>query len=249
MEYFLCFIEFLNVYFRPILLVIGSCLAIYLGVQKFGSKITAQYTVSDSTYTTQHISNIVLTNKKDKPQSIWAIFALFNKDYQLELDKFNPPLILKPYESISIKLPEYSSLSIGGDEYKPDFFGEVAIYADVGERLLKCSEQNKKDVLSNFKHISKQKIQFNGHVYNHRVTYIIDYLFDGKVSTAFVCGGFITNEWDFSPNHLGNKEISSRQLESFLKMNGFDKVFSNYHCYKVNYPHTEFVFAKKLEDA
>ena len=225
--------------------MITSFFAIYFAIQKFGNKVSAQYTVSMDLYTSEHISNIVLSNKKDKTLNIWSVHALFEKEYQLELDKFDPPLILKPYESVSVSLPKYSSASIGSDVFNPDFMSpHLEIYADIGDKLLKCSQHSKKDQLKNFKHISKQNTQFNGHIYNDRVSYILSYYYEETLHTAFICRGLITNEWSFSPNHLGNKEFTAKEIEYFLVQYGFDELFANYHCYEVNYPRTKLVFFK-----
>lgn len=245
-----CIFGFLNLYFKPVLLIISGCFAIYFAIQKFGNKVTAQYTFSMGLYTSDRISSVVLANKKDKTISVWSIHAVFDKEYQLELDKFDPPIVIKPYESTSFTLPEYSSATIGSDEFQLDYLDRnIELYIDIGHKLIKCSKQFKSDYLQIFTHISKHNLTFNGHIYNDRVSYILSYYYDDKLHTAFICGGMVTNEWEFRPNHLGNKEVTANQLENFLINEGFDSVFTNYQCYKVNFPRTELVFRKKAPSA
>lgn len=237
--------EFLNTYFRPILLISASCFAVYFSIQKFGNKITVQYKFSMGLYSCDRISNVVIANNKDKTINIWSLRAIFDNEYQLELDTFDPPLILKPYESMSLVLPEYSKATIGSDDFQLNCFDRnIKIYMDIGDKLIECCKQEKKGCLQEFTHIDKHSSTFNGHIYNDRVSYILVYLYEGTLYTAFICGGLITNEWEFTPNYLGDKELSINELKSFIIDNNFDSIFSNYTCYKVDFPSTEVVFSK-----
>lgn len=241
--------DFLNTYFRPILLITGTGFGIYFSLQKVGTKIAAEYKVSKSRFCAQHISNIVLSNKKDKTISIWSIHAVFDKDFKLELDKFDPPKILKAYETVSLLLPKYSSLGINGDNFIPDYFrGNVSLYIDTGDKFIKCKEEIKKDFLNFYTPINRNSYKFNGHVFDESVAFILNYFYSDKSYTAFICkSGFIGNEWQFGLNHLGDNEITEITIEWFVKQYGFDKLFTNYLCFKVNYPETTLAFKKELE--
>jgi len=241
-------IGFLNEYFRPLILITASCFTIFFAFQKFSKKITAQSTVSMGLFSDKYISNVVLTNKRDNVVSIWSICAVFDKDNCLELDKFNPPIILKSYETISLPFPKYSSLSINGDKYKPHFIsGKVELYIDDGNKMMKCEQQFKSDNLDIFTKVSKNIATFNGHVFDDTVGYFISYFYEEKSHTAFVSNsGFISNEWGFSPNHFGDEVVTPQLIDWFMKHHDFDKIFSNYVVFKVNYPNYKEVLSKSV---
>jgi len=229
----------------------GSVLAIYFGFQKITNKVIARYTASMNLFSSEYISNVVLINKRDKVVSICSLNAVFEKNYSLELNTFDPPLILKPYESISISLPKFTSLSIANDAYHPDYIGgKLDLYIDTGVKIIKCQKQYTSNDLNVFTKVSKHTSSFNGHVYNKSVKYFISYFYDRKNYTAFVTeSGIIDNEWNFSPNNFGQKNITPQKIDHFLKYHHFDKLFSNYVIFKVNYPNYHEVLRKgsKLE--
>jgi len=245
-DFFSLINDFINEYFKSFFVLISTVLGIYFAQEKIRTKVTVFPTFTKGLYIADYISNVVITNKKDKAVSVWSVHALFEKQYQLELDKFDPPLILKPYESISISLPSYSTASIDSDEFEHDLVNQhLEFYIDIGDKLLKCNHQTKQNLLNGFTHMSKQRALFNGHVFNGRVSYILAYHYKSTLYTAFICGGMITNEWEFHPSHLGNKDLSAEEIKEFLLKSGLSDTFDNYQCYKVNFPKTELVFSKK----
>jgi hypothetical protein len=91
--------------------------------------------------------------------------------------------------------------------------------------------------------------KFNGHVFDETVAYIIAYYYQGKSYTAFIAeSGIISNEWDFSPNHLGNS-VNMGTIRSFINQYGFHGLFSNYECFKVDYPKINLAFKKEEKPA
>lgn len=169
-------IQSMDIYFKPILVVLVSIFAIYFAIQKIGNKIVARYEISTELFSAEYISNIVLSNKKDKTISVWSIHAVIDKDVQLELIKFNSPLILKAYEANSISLPKYSNLYLNNKEITPEFlFSNLKIHVDIGNKLVECKDERRKNTLNNFSKISKSVKKFNGHVYNENVLYILAY--------------------------------------------------------------------------
>jgi len=171
------------------------------------------------------------------------------KDQQLELKKFDPPLILKPYETVSISFSKYSALYLGSDIVLPEFmFSHMKLYVDIGNKLVECLEERRQNSLECFSQITKSTIEFNGHVFNESVGYILCYFYDEKPHVAFIDkSGLIGNEWDFACNHLGKKNASVDDVKEFLNVGGLGTIFSNYLCFKVAYPKTELVFKKSID--
>ena len=227
------------------LYIIMAIFALYFYIQKIQKKVVAQFNVSWQLFSEPYISKLVLTNKKDNTLTIWSAHATIYKDIRVELDVFDPPLVLKPYETLSISLPKYSTLLLNGEEYDPNYsFESTKIYLDIGSKDLVCESEVKKDVLHHYREAKKYTAHFNGHVYNKTVAFILVYSLEGTVYTAFIAeNGAIGNEWDFVPNHLGNT-VSVSEIKLMLRQFGYDKLFSTITCFAVNFPKTAIAFRK-----
>ena len=243
-------IQFLNFYFRPLLICFASAFAIYFACLKIGNKVTARYEVSNGIFFEEYISKIVLANKKDKPVSIWSIHVVFEKDLQLELDKFNPPLVLKPFETTGISLTKYSELHIGSDTFMPRYIHrDIKLYADIGDSLLELGSEVRKNSLSVFSEIAKSTRLFNGHVYNSDVAYFLCYYYDDSEHTAFIDkSGIIGNEWGFRYNNIGKSNPTPKEVEKFLVDAGLSEIFTNYFCVKTEATKDVIVFRKKISE-
>ena len=242
-------IEHINYYFRPILVVVGALVGLLLASKKLGYKISFRYTYSVGHFTEKYISNVVLTNHKDKNIGIWAIYAVLDKDLVLKLSEFDPPLNLKPYETMGIVLPKYSSLYIGADKYEPKFYSEMMeILVDVGDKNVKCEAIEKIDNTSCYKKIQKSIDKFDGHVLNHNVAYIMQYELQGKIRTAFISkSGMIGNEWDFPHIRIENEEVNPKTIKNVLTEFELNQIYSSIICYSVGEHGLEFEFEMHSE--
>lgn len=166
------------VYILPIL---GSVIALYFARQKLTKKVLVQYKISFDWSSQTHISTLTITNKRDNTLCIWGIYATIHNDIRIELESFDVPKILKPYEAIMISLPKFSSLTVGNDEYKPNYsIDDTKIYLDIGSKLLQCDIEIKKDLLASHRKANKHIYKFGKHVYNKNVAYILVYFFQEK---------------------------------------------------------------------
>ncbi|ROQ24859.1 hypothetical protein [Gallaecimonas pentaromativorans] len=225
-------IAFLNDYFRPILLLLSSAFAVYFAYKKIGNKVSAQFSIGSSSFTPMHIREIVLSNKKDKPVNIYAVHAVFHNDLWLELERFSPPKVLRAYESISLSMSPYSCLSVGSDEYDPDFTN-ANIYIESDEKVIECESRYRSDFLHKYSKISIKRCSYNGFIYDETVSFILVYILDGSLKTAFIHkSGYIGNEWEFTPNHLG-EDATALNILSMIKSYKFDSIFNSYSIYKV----------------
>lgn len=244
MEYINPIIDFLNNIARPILLTIATVFTLIFAWNKIGRNVTATYKVGAEKNSSTRIMNIVLTNKKDKSLSIYSIHAVFENDIWLKLAEFNPPKILKAFESIGVDLQEYSKTSIDGDTYKPDFFGKVGIYIETETDFLLCNEQKKNNSLKIYRIATTETYKFGDFVYDENVSYMLNYFYNSKSNVAFIHrSGYISNEWAFGVNHMG-VEATNESIQSFIKDNEFENIFTNYICYKVEFPAINLAFKK-----
>lgn len=225
------------------LLMLSVSFAIYFFFQKIQKKVVVTFTTFTDVFSEPHISRLTITNKRDNTLAIWSAYATIYQDIKIELDTFDAPLILKPYETISLTLPKYSALSMGNDIYEPNYdFENTKIYLDIGSELLLCQSESKKDILDSYRRVTKHTFTFSGHVYSKDVVYILAYVYKNKPYTAFISThGIIGNEWNFAPSHLGN-DVSANSIKSMLLHFGYNKLFSSILCYKVVFPNTKLEF-------
>lgn len=229
MSYIDCFITFSNSYFRPILILISSAFALYFSFKKIGNNISVNYSISYQTFSAGSIKELVLSNNKDKPVSIFGIYALFENDLALEVKKFSPPIILKPYETIAIFPDKYSNLTVDGDEFH-DMFHNVKFIVDSTNGVIHCNRNIKSNLINQYRTITKNTYLYNNFVYDESVSFILDYFFEGDKKTAFISkSGYIGNEWGFSPNHLGGAEkVTKDEIINMLEQSGLASIMSNY---------------------
>lgn len=232
---------------KVLILIITASLAIYYFFQKIQKKVVAQFITSWEMFSEPYISKLVVTNKRDNTLAIWSAHATIYEDIRIELETFDIPLILKPYETISISLPKYSTLLLNDQEYKPNYsFESTKIYLDIGTKFLACESEVKKDILHHYREAQKYTSVFNGHVFNKDVSYILVYSLEGKAYTAFFSSnGAIGNEWEFAPNHIGTN-VNVEEIKSMLRQFGYDKLFTTITCFSVSFPETTIVFRKQV---
>jgi len=238
-------IKCLDFYIRPLFFIVGTSLALYLGWQKIGNKVSAQVKTSMSNFHSEWISNLTIKNERDRPLNIYSVYAVFHNDYKIELDKYQTPKILKPYENLSISLPPYSLLKVGSDIFLPPLNRtEFSIYLDTGHSFIKCKTIEYKNSLNHFKLVSKDIFNYNNHVYTENVAFILSYQYENKILTAFIHkGGYIGNEWGFTPNYIGNN-VTEHSIKNMLIAYNFDPVFSHYKIIRVDFPNLETVIEK-----
>lgn len=238
MEHLSIIWEWIDQQFRPVAAIFASFFAIFFAWRKIGYKVNVTYDITLAGTSEARINNMVFQNKKDKPLSIYKIFAVFDKNYCLEVYKCSPPLILKPYESISVETEEYSYLSVGEDRYSPEFW-DAEIYVESDDKIIKCRAKPHKTLAFDYMKISKTINRFNDVVYTDNVAYILVYAINNVDKTAFLYdSGVILHEWDF---HFNGIKFSGEKLEvddvfQFLETH-YSRIIDSYLLYKMNeYP-------------
>lgn len=235
MEYLLTIWSWLDLHFRPFLAMLVTFFALFFYSKKFGNNVHVTYSVISQANSHTRISDLIFQNKKDKPVSIYRIIAVLDKSYYLEIKECSPPLILKPYESISVETEPFSHLSINADRYFPDYF-KADIYIESDEEIIKCKARAHKDHSYNFDKITKTTKKFNDIVYNDYVAYILVYTVNSVEKTAFISdNGVISEEWNLLYNRIkgSQKNIQADEIILFLEQN-YSKIIGMYILYKID---------------
>ncbi|EGY5283238.1 hypothetical protein [Acinetobacter baumannii] len=229
-------IQIVDDYFRPLIIVLSTAITILLSSKKIGNSVAAYYSSSWNSLSAERIDDIVLINYKDKPVPIFGIYAVFDKQYILEVEKCDPPIIIEPYGSVSIKTKPHSKLYINEDEYEPDYMKATLLLDSVG-KMIKCKSYKKNLIGSpDFKQIGKFTNRFNGVVHAGRHPYVLTYITNGELKTTFINkSGFLEHEWNFPFNgiNLQGQELNESLINNFLIEQGYSEVMTNYSISKL----------------
>lgn len=224
------FFAFLDAEFRPLVIMASSGFGLYFASKKVGQKVAAQYRLAATMFQPFQIREVVLSNKKDKPVNIYSVHAVFNGDLWLELEKCSPPKVLKPYESLVLKVRPYSFLQVGNDNYEPEFMS-AEIYIESDDKLVRCESRCRPSLVDRFRRVSVVRCSYNGFVYDDSVAFILLYVLDDSLKTAFIHkSGYIGNEWDLTPNHLGP---NPNEHSIKVMLHGLVPMFASCELYRV----------------
>ena len=182
-------------------------ISFYLAWKKLGTKVAASFSVQFNRTTAKRISEVVLVNLKDKPITVFAIYAVLDQDISWEIDRLDPPIILKPLESSRIETHPYSELYLETEKFEPDFVSpKIDIYIATSHKMVKCKaiphpNLLKMSSLKHYRSATKNTRRFNGIVYNDGAAYAITYVINSEVKTAIVDrSGFIGGNFGFAFN-------------------------------------------------
>jgi hypothetical protein len=212
-------------------------LSFYLAWKKLGIKVAASFTVQYQRTTAKRISEVVLVNLKDKPVTVFAIYAVIDQDISWEIDKFDPPIILKPLESSRIETEPYSELYLGADKFEPNFISpsKIDIFIVTPHKIVKCKTVSHPNLLNIpvFKHYrsaTKNTRRFNNIVYNNEAAYAITYVLNSEVITAIVDqSGFIGSNFGFGFNMVPVECMKSKDdLRTCLEQTSFGKMVDRF---------------------
>lgn len=190
-------------------------LTLLLGWKKVGNKALITYSASWDQYTASGLSDIALTNCKDKPLVVHAIYIVIDRHILVPLKEFRPPLVVKGLESASIECDPVSAYYVGHEPFEFDFLNNGEIYITTAGGRIKCELDQTPSTISiarneNYQLATRSTSRYNGHVYDHRVRYALVFWYEGTQRTAFVgLGGHIGLDWPFEINALQPEQMTS----------------------------------------
>lgn len=194
-------------------------LSFYLGWKKIGNKVHISYSTTHERLTATRLTNIVITNLKDKPLTVHEIYVLVDRHFVVPVQKLSPPIIVKGLESIALDTDPVSRYYLGEEEYDFDkYSGQyLEFYLSTHGGLIKCETANPPSIQSYTKFkdyvvATPSTQQYNGIVYNENAAYALIYRYEGESQTAILeTGGFILTGWPFLPNRLQLEDMTSEQ--------------------------------------
>lgn len=207
--------------------------SIYFAWKKIGKSIGVSFSVGTSGFSATRITSIVLTNKKDKPLSIFSAFLLINKDVLVPVEKFDPPIVLKGLEVAQVTTTPFSNYYLGLEPFELtfDIIRDAEFFVVAASGAIRCDILNAHSDYS-FAHkndmgiVVKNTSMFNGLVYNEHALFAISYLIDGVQKTALVArSGFIGGDWDLRYNMIPKEQLTKEGIWEFIKRCGYEKLF------------------------
>lgn len=188
-------------------------LTLMLACKKFGNKGLITYSLSYDAYTAPRMTNLALTNCKDKPLIVHALYIIVDRHVLVPLKEFSPPLVIKGLESALVECDPVSSYRVGEHPFNISFANVCEIYVVTTGGRFKCDADYTPNLLSiaqgeGYQHVHTTTHLFNNRVYDDRVRYGLTFSYKGNVHTAFIgIGGLIGLEWPFQINALRPESI------------------------------------------
>lgn len=214
----------------------------YFAWKKLGVKVTASITTGYERTVAPRISDVVLINIKDKPVTVFAIYATIG-DIYWELDKFDPPIVLKSLESTRLGMNPYSELWLDSGKYEPDFLkaNDIKIFLVLSHKVVKCKMVTHPNLMhfpafKGYRNACKHSKRFNNIVYNEFAAYAITYSLNSEIKTAIVDrSGFICCNWNFHFNMFPPEAMNSREnLKQYLDVAEFGKMVKGFTVHALN---------------
>lgn len=217
--------------------------SLYFAWKRIGNKISASISSSHEITMASRISSVVVRNMKEKPLTIFAIYAVVNNEVYFQVEKFEPPIIVRPLEAIKIDTRPYSCLSLGIEKYEPRFLPSkgIEIYMVLAQKVIKCKMVSHPDTAAipafrKYRLATKEVRTFNGLVYNDDAAYAIMYRVNSEIKTAIVDrSGIILRNWDFWFNAIPQEHMKNEMdLKNYLGSVEFDKATEWFGVHALN---------------
>ena len=185
---------------------------IYFAVMKLTDKIIFSHSIRHTFLEPSgELKNFVLKNKRDKTYTITKLICRFSDNNVLVIKKFNPPLLLKPYETTVVEFEEISYWQDKqGKKYEPDFMSPFTVSALIyGGGSVRCTRQNHSDHTNIT--IRPSTTTFDGFVLKGSMKYIITISTKNEFKNVVI----LDNGWI----HTGREHFRRVNLLNYVQLN------------------------------
>jgi len=216
-----------------LLTFIAAGFTIYFGYQKTTKKICVSYSLTSGALYDTHLTNFVISNKRDNVIIVSSIYMKIGDKGSIEIINFPEPLVLKGYEAKLIDIPQYSSIKGSNGPVSIEFddrlsFSVVTIAGDI----VVCEVESPVTSKNLDGRLSKRIIKFNNIILTRNMGFIFTYNINGNVKNViFDKHGFIEGYTPFSYNMF--KGLSADSFGEFLISNGYHELYDDYSLYKI----------------
>ncbi|HCB0364097.1 TPA: hypothetical protein MYM88_001855 [Klebsiella pneumoniae] len=229
-----------------LLTFIAAGFTVYFGWQKVTRKVCVSYRVRRSALYEAHISDLVISNKRDNAISISLILCEIGNKGVLTLIEFDSPLVLKGYDSVKVDIPLHSMLHKGMERVKIDAFEHFSfsLVTTAGNKI-DCLVESSVSIHSFQNCISKSTFRFNDIVLTEKMQFIFFYMKDKEERYCiFDYHNFINGDNPFPYSQMNQDELKYVLIEE-----GFHDWFDNYLLYSIDgHLSAHFVFSKNSID-
>lgn len=230
-----------------LLTLIATGFTIYFGYQKVTKKLCVSYSISSGNLYDTHVTNLVVSNKRDNSIAISSIILRIGSKGSFKLVEFDEPLVLKSYDTKLIDVPKYSDIYDENGPVTIDFFEELffSIVTMSGD-VIECVVESSVTRESLEWRLQKKIVKFNDIVLTNQMGYVFLYNMAGSVKNViFDRYGMISGDTPFKYNVF--PEMSSDVFRDFLIKHGYHEYYENYALYKITDSlRTELVLSKKM---
>ncbi|MCK8585986.1 hypothetical protein LNQ51_14025 [Yersinia ruckeri] len=216
-----------------LLTVIATGFTIYFGYQKVTKKICVSYSISSGKLYDSHVTNFVISNKRDNSIVISSINMKIGNKGSIELIKFDEPIVLKGYDAKLIDVPKYSNLYDQNGPISIETFERLSFSViTMSGEIISCDVENSLTLKSLEDRLHKRVRTFNNIVLTSKMGFIFTYRIKDKVTDVIIDNhGGITGYTPFAYNMF--PEMSGEFFGDFLISNGYHSFYDDYALFKV----------------
>ncbi|MBK0004396.1 hypothetical protein [Erwinia sp. S38] len=216
-----------------LLTIIATIFTIYFGYQKVTRKICVSYSLSQGKLYKSHVTNFVISNKRDNSIIIKSIDMTIGTKGTVSLMKLDEPLVLKGYEAKLLDIPKYSFIHGDNGDVFIDIFERLSFNViTMSGDVIVCETESPITKDNADGRLTKVVSTFDDIVLTDKMGFIFKYRINNTVkSTIFDKFGFIPENTPFGYNKFN--DMSSDSFGSFLISNGYHDYYDDYSLYEV----------------
>lgn len=219
-----------------LLTLIAAGFTIYFGYQKISRRISVSYSVNHSVLYDAHITNLVVSNKRDNTVVVSSINLEIGNKGGFKLIKFDEPLVLKGYESCLVDVPMYSGIYDENGLVAIEFNDRLRFtIITMSGNMIECLVESPLNPSDFDGQLYKHTSTFNNIVLTNKMSHIFSYFENGqkeRVDVIFDKHGFIPENSPFKYNKFQSLSVDS--FRDFLVHEGYHDYFTNYALFKVD---------------
>ncbi|HDF2344303.1 TPA: hypothetical protein PC598_003961 [Morganella morganii] len=216
-----------------LLTVIAAGFTTYFGYQKISKKICVSYSISNGKLYGTHVTNFVVSNKRDNLIIISSVKMKIGNKGSIELIKFEDPLVLKGYDATLIDIPKYSEIYDKNGIVSIDISDKLSFSViTMSGKIIDCYSESPITKKSFEGVLFKSTQKFNNIVLTKKMGFIFSYRIKGKEKDVIIDNsGFIPGYTPFSYNSFD--DMSEEAFGNFLISHGYHDYYDNYALLKV----------------